>query len=114
MDCLGKYLGFPIKHKGGSNQDFNFVLDRVKSKLAVWKANLLSMAGRVVLILASSLAIPAYVMQRNQLPARVLEGVDRVNRNFLWGSDESKRKMHWVGWQKVTRPKDEGGWDYKL
>ena len=32
--CLGKYLGFPIRHRGGSNQDFNFVLDKVKSKLA--------------------------------------------------------------------------------
>ena len=49
IDCLGKYLGFPIKHKGGNNQDFNFVLDRVKSKLAGWKANLLSMVGRVVM-----------------------------------------------------------------
>jgi len=50
-----------------------------------------------------------YVMESNQLPAKVLEGIDRVNRNFLWGSDESKGKMHWVGWQKVTRPKEEGG-----
>ena len=42
---LGKYLGFPIKHNGASSQDFNFVLERVKKKLAGWKANLLSMAG---------------------------------------------------------------------
>ena len=89
-----KYLGFPIKHKGNNSQDFNFVLDRVKSKLAGWKANLLSMAGRVVLVQASSSAILAYVMQSNQLPARVLEGIDRVNINFLWGLDESKGKMH--------------------
>ena len=82
-ECLGKYLGFPIKHKAGSNQDFNFVLDKVKSKLAGWKANLLSMVGRMVLVQASSSSIPAYVMQSNQLLARVLEGIDRVNRNFL-------------------------------
>lgn len=37
--CLGKYLGFPIRHRGGSNQDFKFVLDRVKTKLVGWKAN---------------------------------------------------------------------------
>ena len=70
------------------------MLDRVKSKLAGWKANLLSMAGRMVLVHASSSSIPAYVMQSNQLPARVLEGINRVNRNFLWGSDESKGRMH--------------------
>ena len=47
-----------------------------------------------------------YVMQATSC---LQEGIDRVNRNSLWGSDESKGKMHWVGWQKVTRPKEEGG-----
>ena len=108
-ECLGKYLGFPIKHKGNNNQDLGFVLDRVKCKLAGWKANLLSMAGRAVLIQASSSAIPAYIMQCNLLPGKVLDGIDRVNRNFLWGSTEEKGKMHWVGWKKVTRAKEEGG-----
>jgi len=108
-ECLGKYLGFPIKHRGGNNQDFGLVVDRVKSKLAGWKVNLLSMVGRAVLIQASSSTILAYVMQSNLLPNRVLEGIDRVNRNFLWGSAENKRKLHWVEWKKVTWPKEEGG-----
>ena len=54
---LGKYLGFTIKHRGASNQDLNFVLDRVKHKLAGWKANLLSLAGWAVLIQASTSTI---------------------------------------------------------
>lgn len=107
--CLRRYLRFPIKHQGEANQDFNFILDRVKRKLAGWKANLLSMAGRAVLIQPSSSSIPAYVTQSNLLPEKVLEGIDRVNRNFLWGSTESSKKMHWVGWKKVTKPKEDGG-----
>ena len=59
---LGKYLGFPLKHSGSGGKDFGFVLDRVKKKLAGWKTNLLSMAGRRVLIQASSSTIPIYVM----------------------------------------------------
>lgn len=62
-DNLGKYLGFPLKHAGVRKHDFDFVLDRVKKKLAGWKANLLSMAGRLVLIQAASSTIPNYVMQ---------------------------------------------------
>ena len=31
---LGKYLGIPIKNPGSSSQDFNFVLEQVKQKLA--------------------------------------------------------------------------------
>ena len=59
---LGKYLGIPIKHPGSSSQDYNFILDRVKQKLASWKANMLSLAGCFVLIQASLATIPAYVM----------------------------------------------------
>ena len=70
------------------------MLDRVKSKFARWKANFLSMAGRAVLIQASSSVVPAYTMQSNLLPSKVLEAIDRVNRNFLWGSTENKGKMH--------------------
>ena len=79
----GKYLGFPIKHKGNNTQDLSFVLDRMKCKLAGWKANLLFMARRAVLIQASSSAIPTYIMQCNLLPDKVLDGIDRVNRKFL-------------------------------
>ena len=31
---LGKYLGFPLKHSRSRSHDFDFVLDRVKQKLA--------------------------------------------------------------------------------
>ena len=106
---LGKYLGFPIKHHDASNQDFNFVLDKVKKKLAGWKANLLSLVRRSVLVQASTSAILAYVMQCNQLPRKILNGIDQVNRNFLWNSLTNKKNMCWVGWKKVTTPKDVGG-----
>ena len=38
-----------------------------------------------------------------------MDGIDWVNRNSLWGSSETTRKIHWIGWQKVTKPKEEGG-----
>ena len=50
--------------------------------------------GRLVLIRSSSSTIPAHVMQNVLLPNKILEGIGRVNRNFLWGSTESTRKMH--------------------
>ena len=59
---LDKYLGFPIKHSGRQKHDFGAILDRVKKKLAGWKAHMLSMAGRMVLIQASTSTIPSYVM----------------------------------------------------
>ena len=106
---LGSYLGFPLRHAGSSNQDLNFVLSRVEQKLAGWKANLLSFAGRKVLVQASISSIPSYVMQSALLPTRILDNLDKTSRNFLWGFSEAKRKMHWVGWNKVPKSKAEGG-----
>ena len=106
---LGKYLRFPFQHLGSSSQDYNFILDRAKQKLSGWKANLLSLASWAVLIQASLATIPFYVMQCSQLPGRILNGLDRVNRNFLWRSSDTVKRIHWVGWDKVTKPKEEGG-----
>ena len=69
----------------------------------------MSLAGRAVLIQALTSTIPAYVMQCTALPERLLNNIDRVNRNFLWGSSENTKKTHWVGWHKVIKPKTEGG-----
>ena len=105
---LGKYLGFPIKHKG-SQQDFGFILDRIQSKLVGWKANLLSPAGRVVLTQSVTSTIPNYVMQCIALPPKIFQGIDKLNKNFIWGSSENKKKVHLIGWNKITKAKEEGG-----
>lgn len=43
---LGKYLGFPLRHKGRNRNKFQFVIDRVQAKLAGWKTHCLSPAGK--------------------------------------------------------------------
>lgn len=48
-------------------------------------------------------------MQCVALPSKILQGIDRLSRNFLWGSSESKKKLHLIGWNKITKPKEEGG-----
>ena len=70
---------------------------------------MLSLASCQVLIQAPSTTIPTYVMQCSYLPSRILDGIDRVNCNFLWGSSDSLKKIHWIGWQKVTKSKEERG-----
>ena len=59
---LGRYLGFPIIHKGRVGNAFNFVLDKVQSKLARWKSRLLSKAGKLVLAKSAAAPIAKYYM----------------------------------------------------
>ena len=102
-------LGFPLKQPGSTGHDFDFIIDRVKTKLAGWKSNLLSMARRCVLTNFVTSTILAYVMQGTILPARIHNALDKINRNFIWGSTDERRKIHLVGWNKVIGHKEEGG-----
>ena len=90
---LGRCLGIPIKSQGSSSQDFNFILERVKQKLSGWKANMLSLARRSMLVQASSSTIPNYVMQCALLLSKILDGIDRVNRNFIWRTSDQVKKV---------------------
>ena len=67
------------------------------------------MARRIVLIQSSLSTIPNYSMQCARLPNKVLEGIDKISKNFLWGLAEASKKLHWVGRQKVTRSRKKGG-----
>ena len=94
---LGKYLGFPLKHKGTGRNQYNFVVDRIISKLAGWKSKLLSFASITVLVNSVMTAIPKYVMQGATLPTHLCNKIDKINRDFLWGSTKEKRRLHFVG-----------------
>lgn len=106
---LGKYLGIPILASAVRARDFDYLIDKVSSKLSSWKSRLLSLPGRTLLIQIVIEAIPAYVMQCTALPLKVCDTLDGLNCNFLWGSTAEKRKLHLVSWRKVTQPKKLGG-----
>ena len=48
-------------------------------------------------------------MQGSALLSHLCEKLDKVNRNFLWGSTCEKRTLHLVGWNKIIKSKEEGG-----
>ncbi|GLT60395.1 hypothetical protein SLA2020_331620 [Shorea laevis] len=77
---LGKYLGFPITAKKVAKSDCLYIVDKVRSKLAGWKANLLSLAGRATLVSAVLSAIPNYYMQGMFLPSSIHNELDRISR----------------------------------
>ncbi|GLT97162.1 hypothetical protein SLE2022_147430 [Rubroshorea leprosula] len=66
------------------------------------------MAGRRVLVQSVTSAIPTYTMQSILLPDYVCAAIDRLNRNFLWGSDVANRP-HLVNWHSVCLPRTQGG-----
>lgn len=48
-------------------------------------------------------------MQCVSIPTNLCNSIDKIIKDFLWGSSLEHRKMHLVNWNKVTLPKDLGG-----
>ena len=94
---IGKFLRFPLKHRGVLRNPYNFIVEMVMNKLAGWKAKYLSFSSQAVLIKSVMSAIPNHVMQGAMLPVHVCEKLDKMNWDFLWGSTNERRNMHMVG-----------------
>jgi hypothetical protein len=44
-----------------------------------------------------------------KMPVKVWKEVVKIQREFLWCGLETKRKISWVNWETVTKPKCDGG-----
>ncbi|XP_019181390.1 PREDICTED: uncharacterized protein LOC109176414 [Ipomoea nil] len=106
---LGKYLGIPILQKRVSRRHFSYILDNMRKKLANWKTGFLSLAGRRILVQSALATIPVYTMQTMALPTGTCNDIDKICRDFLWGSTDTTRKIHAVNWNEVCSPRDLGG-----
>lgn len=95
-DHMGKYLGILILKKRVSKNTFGYILDIMQKKLANWKADSLSIAGRRVLTQLALASIPVYTMQAMALPSGTCEAIDRTCRNFLWGDMLAAKRIHLV------------------
>lgn len=106
---LGKYLGMPLIHSRVNKHTYAALLDEIQSRLSSWKSKVLSMAGRLTLISSVTASIPIYSMQTAKLPVQLCHDIDKLNRNFLWGDIDGKKKVHLVNWDTICQPKSIGG-----
>ena len=40
---------------------------------------------------------------------KMIEELDQISWNFLWGDTFELKKVHWVSWEVICKPKDIGG-----
>jgi ribonuclease HI len=106
---LGNYLGVPALGRTPRVNDFNYLVEKVKTSLAGWKAKQLSLAGRITLAKSVIQAIPIYPMMSMPIPKSCLHEIDKIQRAFIWGDSEEKKRMHLISWSRITMPKQCGG-----
>ena len=78
----------------------------MKNRLAGWKMNTLSKAGRLTLIKSNLSSIPNHAMTCFKFPKKITNTMDKYARDFFWGSNS---RLCPVSWEQVCKPKQVGG-----
>ena len=79
------------------------------SKLNNWTHRSLNFPSRITLVKSILQAIPTYVFSVLVAPKNFLKTIRAIQRNFLWGSTEVKKKWALVDWETICKPKRAGG-----
>ncbi|KAL5541544.1 hypothetical protein UlMin_009254 [Ulmus minor] len=92
------YLGLPL-FRSGKVSDFNFLVELLDSKLAGWKAHVLSKAKKLTIINSTT-----------KIPASICAKLDARIRSFWWGfSSNGRRSICLKAWDALCRPNSCGG-----
>ena len=94
-----RYLGLPTLVGKRKKKAFSHIKDQVGRRIAGWKGNLLSNAGREILIKAVAQATTTYTMSCFKLPDSLCHELNSMVCQFWWGQKEKERKMAWISWE---------------
>ena len=120
MDCYTKtlncsqmevpfiYLGLEVGGNPRRKKFWEPVLNKLKSRLSVWKGRFLSMAGRLCLIKSVLSAIPLFYLSLFKAPEVVCKSIIRIQRRFMWGWGKENRPVSWISWKWRSISNDKG------
>jgi len=108
-----KYFGLPVFIGKSKAKAFAFLKQKIWSRIQGWKEKLLSKAGKEILIKAIAQAIPVYAMSCFYLTKSVCDELTTMVLRYWWAQQEKDRKIHWLGKEKMMKPKSKGGLGFR-
>eukprot|EP00253_Pinus_taeda_P006439 PITA_06439 len=54
-------------------------------------------------------SIPVFLLSTLPAPKGVLQQFNNIQRDFLWGKEETRKKWALVSWEEICKPKSHGG-----
>ena len=99
----------PLTYKRYAAADCDYLLDKMTNRIRSWFARNLSYTATLQLVNSVLISISNYWSQTVIFPKRVLNQINVVCRSYLWHDETNNRAPRNVNWEKVCRPKKEGG-----
>lgn len=84
-------------------------LSFLEAVLQLWKAKLLILVGKDVLVKSTLSSISIFTLSTFLLPSSLTRDLEKIIQCFWWGNDTSRRKLHWASWENICKSKMEGG-----
>lgn len=103
------YLGLPPGANMRISRFWKPIIDKFHSRLSVWKAKLLSFGGRLTLAKSVLSSLPLYFFSLFKAPMKVIHELEAIRRKFIWGGCGNVKKINWIAWDVLIRPKHMGG-----
>ncbi|KAM6569804.1 hypothetical protein CsatB_017789 [Cannabis sativa] len=108
-----KYLGVNLRPTKWRAADCGIIIDKIHKHLHTWASRNLSFVERAQLIHSVLLGVMNYWMSLFVLPQKITVIIDKCCRDFLWGSNGNRSKMHIPSWEKVCLSKNSGGLGFR-
>ena len=108
-----RYLGLPVVIGRTKKQVFSYIKERVVHRLKGWKEKLLSQAGKEVMLKSVILAMPTYAKGCIRLSKGVCVDICKEMAKFWWGGNDKDRQIHWLGSERLTDVKGNGGLGFR-
>ncbi|GJV76449.1 putative RNA-directed DNA polymerase, eukaryota, reverse transcriptase zinc-binding domain protein [Tanacetum coccineum] len=103
------YLGLLIGANMNLTSSWSVLIDRFQKRLSSWKANLLSIRGRLTFIKAVLGSLGIYYLLIFKAPKTILNTLKSLCSRFFWGGSQDSKNMAWVKWSQVLPSFDKGG-----
>jgi hypothetical protein len=85
------------------------LLESLPNRLGAWGNKYISLGGRIVLLNAVLNAILVFYLSYLKIPVHVWKKIRMIQREFLWGGKQGRKKISWIKWDTVCRPKSKRG-----
>jgi len=108
-----KYLDLPSFVGRNKNASLIYIKKWIWLKLQGWKEKLLSRSSSEVLLKVVVQVTPTYSMGCFKLLVTLCHKIEVMIRKLWWGQRRNRRKIHWVKWCKMCRPKSDGGMGFR-
>ncbi|CAN7095354.1 unnamed protein product [Brassica rapa subsp. narinosa] len=110
---MGKYLGLPETFGRRKRDVFTGLVDKIRQRSQSWTTRFLSGAGKHVMLQSVLTSLPTHSMSSFKIPISLCNRIQSILTRFWWDSAPDKRKIAWVAWSTMARPKFLGGLGFK-